>query len=403
MLIMIPGIFKIFMILIIFILIFGVISLIVFLFKLCSKRSWISFIAAILLLLLFTAFFLHIPKMHLIRHFAGRHPISYKEPIPSWSENTNAAIWLPGIEDQFEANVYPSKISAVRSLGLKIRKPILQVFGNEKPPARIILFRGAHDHELVDEFGNALADVYPETKWADEPETVGVQADEIGIRLDLMNVQTHPAPWADKSKGKVASGTIQACVLTSDKQVSIKTNFVEKPWVEDFSGFSNTKSDGRFIIARSMDSCMTEAEANRQAVEEACKHMNKMLAGLSRGLPKIPATYTHSVNTDDIFEGDFILDRFAQSFEGTAGKIWRQALLIDASTEKLAKLARHKAAMIRENKRTWARISVSVFGLIILITTVYAFLNAATKGYYVWSLRIAGMVLFLVVIIFFLL
>jgi hypothetical protein len=109
------------------------------------------------------------------------------------------------------------------------------------------------------------------------------------------------------------------------------------------------------------------------------------------------------VNPDDIFEGNFVLDRFVQSFEGTAGKIWRQALLIDASTEKLTKLARRKAVAMRETKRTWARVTVSVFGLILLITAVYAFLNAATKGYYVWSLRIAGMVLFLVVIIFFLL
>jgi hypothetical protein len=42
----------------------------------------------------------------------------------------------------------------------------------------------------------------------------------------------------------------------------------------------------------------------------------------------------------------------------------------------------------------------SILGLLMLITVVYAFLNAATKGYYAWSLRIAGIVLALVVIIF---
>ena len=396
---MIPGIFRIFFMLPIFLLFIGFIALMVFLFKLCYKRSWIALIVALIFLLIFTASFLHIPRMHLLRH----HHIFSKESTPSWSEDIKTAIWLPGIEDQFEANVYPSKISAVHSLGLKIRKPIHQVFGNEKSPDRIVLFKGAHDRELVDEFGNALAGVYPETKWSDEPETVAVEANEVGIRLDLVNLETHPAPWLSKTKKTLASGTIQACVLTSDKQLSIKTNFVDKPWVEDFSGFSNTKSDSRFIIARSMDSCMTEAEANRQAVEVACKHINKMLAKLSAQLPKIPVSYTHPVNPDDIFQGNFILDRFVQSFDGAAGKIWRQALLIDASTEKLTKLARRKATVMRETKRTCARVTVSVFGLILLITAVYAFLNAATRGYYVWSLRIAGMVLFLVVIIFFLL
>jgi hypothetical protein len=43
----------------------------------------------------------------------------------------------------------------------------------------------------------------------------------------------------------------------------------------------------------------------------------------------------------------------------------------------------------------------SVVGLLALITVVYVFLNAATKGYYVWSLRIAGIVLAAAVIILF--
>ena len=43
----------------------------------------------------------------------------------------------------------------------------------------------------------------------------------------------------------------------------------------------------------------------------------------------------------------------------------------------------------------------SVIGLLVLITAVYAFLNAATKGYYAWSLRIAGIVLAAAIIILF--
>ena len=50
-------------------------------------------------------------------------------------------------------------------------------------------------------------------------------------------------------------------------------------------------------------------------------------------------------------------------------------------------------------KMRWTRMFFSVLGLLVLITVVYAFLNAATKGYYVWSLRIAGAILAVVVII----
>ncbi|MBN2313870.1 MAG: hypothetical protein JXM79_08060, partial [Sedimentisphaerales bacterium] len=79
--------------------------------------------------------------------------------------------------------------------------------------------------------------------------------------------------------------------------------------------------------------------------------------------------------------------------------IWRQALLIDGSTSKLEQLAHHKVMIARAMKMSWAKMFFTVFGLLALITIVYAFLNAATKGYYTWSLRIAGIVLAAIAII----
>jgi hypothetical protein len=393
---MIPAIFKILLILPLFLLMFGVIALLVFFVKLCLKRPWVALIAVLALLFLLVApvLFTFPRTVRVTSH-------------PAWSSedtmDSTAAIWLPGIEDEFKANVYPSKLSAVRSLGLRIKEPLQLVFGAQKLPSRIILFKGAHANELFEEFGNAITRTYPGTTWTIKPETAAVQEDEVGIRLDIVNVQTLPAPWRGKSMNQITNGTIHASVLSTDKYASIKADFVEKPWVEDFSGFSNTESNSQFTIARSADSCMTEAEANRQAIDNACKQVNKMLGQVSRRLSKIPVHFTQPVNSADILEGDLVLDRFVQSFEGTAGKIWRQALLIDASTDKIRQLAHRKASMMRAEKRTLVKVSTSIFGLIILITIVYAFLNAATKGYYVWSLRIAGIVLILVVIIFFLL
>ena len=403
-------IFPIFLMrpLLLILLLFAVIAVIVLFIKLCSKRPWIAAVAALVLLLLLVPVFVLIP-VRIVSH----RPVVSPESSSARTEDTTAAIWLPGIEDEFEANVYPSKLSAVRSLGLRIIEPIRQVFGGQTSPGGIILFQGAHDRDIVEEFGKAIAQAIPHTKWSIEPETVAVQTDEVGIRLDIMKVQTHPAPWLSEVKRassplkhgqdgratKMTSGTIHASVLAADKRASIKADFVEKPWVEDFSGFLNTKPNSRFIIAKSADSCMTQAEANRQAVENACAQVTKMLDQVSRRLSKIPVPFTLPVNSDDILKGDFIIDRFVQSFKGTAGRIWRQALLIDASAEKLTELARRKAVMARARKMTWARMSLSIVGLLVLITVVYAFLNAATKGYYVWSLRVAGIVLALITII----
>lgn len=383
-------------------LLFAVIAVIVLFIKLCSKRPWIAVVAALTLLLLLVPVFVLISVRRIVSH----RPVVFQESNSARTEDTTAAIWLPGIEDEFEANVYPSELSAVRSLGLRIGEPIQQLFGAQTSPSRMILFQGAHDRDLVEDFGRAVAQAIPHVKWSIEPETVAVQTDEVGIRLDLVKVQTHPVPWMSESESKMTSGTIHASVLAADKQASTKADFVEKPWVEDFSGFLNTKPNSRFIIAKSADSCMTQAEANHQALESACAQLTELLDHTSLRRTPLPfggaravPRFARKVISTDILKGDFILDRFVQSFKGTAGRIWRQALLIDASVEKLEQLARRKAVMARARKMTWARMSLSIVGLLVLIIVVYAFLNAATKGYYVWSLRVAGIVLALITII----
>jgi len=372
-----------------------VIGVIVLSIKLCSKRPWLALavIMALLVFPLFAWFFLSVSR------FVPIDELVHSDPDSIQSERATTAIWLPGIEDEFESDVYPSKLSAVRSLGLHIGEPVRQVFG-ETSPSGFILFKGAYEIGFIEEFGKAISKTFPDANWTIAPETVAVQPDEVGIRIDIVKVQTHPVPWMSGSENEMTSGTIQASVLAADKQASVKAGFIDKPWVENLSGFlMNRRMDGRFIIAKSTESCMTEAEANNQAVQNACAQVADMLGQNSPRRSGVPISFARPVNSADILEGGFILDRFVQSFEGAAGKIWRQALLIDASAGKLKNLAQRKAVVARNRRSTWARMFFSIIGLIVLITVVYAFLNAATKGYYVWSLRVAGFVFALVVII----
>jgi hypothetical protein len=229
---------------------------------------------------------------------------------------------------------------------------------------------------------------------------VAVEPNEVGIRLDLSALQAGPAPWSSgDSRYEITRGTVRASVLAGNRQIGISAEFAEKPWIENFYGVWNNRPNTRMIIAKSTESCLTEAEANRQAMGDVCNQLTQLLrqTSLSQASPSLP----RNVTSNDILERDFIVDRFAQNFDGRAGKIWRQALLIDASVGKLEQLARHKAVVARTIKWTWARMFGSVIGLLALITVVYAFLNAATRGYYAWSLRIAGVVLATAVIILF--
>jgi hypothetical protein len=383
-----------FQLLIILLLLSFVIMAIVLFIKLCSKRPWIAVIAALLFLPLILIFLWGVSY----QGFEANTATIVPEQISTLSEQDNVAIWLPGIEDEFEANIYPSKLSAVRSLGLHIDKPLRQVFG-EAPPSGFVLFQGAHERGFIEEFGRAIAKTFPDTQWKIAPETVAVQPDEVGIRIDIVKIQTHAAPWKSGSENEMTTGTIQATVLAADKQASVRAEFVDKPWVEDFAGFLNTRPNSRFIVAKSSEGCVSEDEAYNQAVQSACTQVADMLGQTSLRLSGVPVSFAKPVNSGDILDGGFILDRFLQSFNGTAGEIWRQALLVDVSPEKLKNLAQRKAVIAWVRKRHFAGMFFSIAGLIVLITVVYAFLNAATKGYYTWSLRIAGAVFALVLII----
>ncbi len=374
-------------------LLLAAITVIILFIKLCSKRPLLAGVVVLVPILLFASFF--VLRLGFIKGHRLEIPIELNLPR---SEDTTAAIWLPGIEDEFEANIYPSELSAVRSLGLHIAEPVRDVFG-ETSPSGFILFQGAHERGLMEEFGRAISKTFPDTKWKIAPETVAVQPDEVGIRIDIVKINTHPAPWKSGSENEMTAGTVQASVLAADRQESLSAEFVDKPWVEDYSGFLNTRPNSRFIIAKSSDSCMTEAEANNQAVQNACTQVADILGQTPLQRHGVPFPFAKPVNSGDILEGGFILDRFVQSFDGTAGKIWRQAILLDTSTEKLKNLAQRKAIIARARKTGFAGMFFSIIGLIVLITVVYTFLNAATKGYYTWSLRIAGIVFALVLII----
>ncbi len=380
-----------------FLLLLVVIPVIIVLIKVCSKRPWIGGFVAVALLSSFVFVFVFSGVSH---RQVVTHSDLHSNRSPVESESKPAAIWQPGIEDEFKANVYPSKLSAVRSLGLRIGEPIRQLFGDEAWPNKGILFQGSHEPDVLDELIKAIARKFPQTQWTVAPETVAVEPNEVGIRLDLAVSEIGPAPWNDDNSGsEITRGTVRASVLAGARQISINTEFTEKPWIENFYGGWNNRPNTRLIIAKSSESSISEGGANRQAIADACNQLTQLLRQTSRAqaTPSLP----RNVTSNDILERDFIVDRFTQSFDGRAGKIWRQALLIDASIGKLEQLARHKAAVAKEIKWTWARMSGSIIGLLALITVVYAFLNAATKGYYAWSLRIAGIVLAAAVIILF--
>jgi hypothetical protein len=281
-------------------------------------------------------------------------------------------------------------------LGARIDKSVREVVPDVNTPPQITLFQEELDRALMVELKNAVQQVLPQATCAIEAERKNIPPNEVGVTVRVTDVDQQPAPWARSAEVKAASGSIELSVSAGDRRVTAQKRFVEKPWIESFATFASTRPQEAFIIARSRGTCTSESEANQQALDDARARLTEAIGNRPnrRIGPAAPP-----ITTTDVLQGGFIVDRFAQSFEGSVGKIWRQALLIDVSGPKLAHLAKVKVGEDRQVRESYARMGLSVLGVIVLIGVIYFFLNMATMGYYEWSLRIAGAVLAIVAVI----
>ncbi len=363
---------------------FTAIAALVLLVRLCIKKPLVgAIVVAVLLLTPIFLWFLAIP--HRIVSYEQQAVPVVPSVIQSW-DNT-AAIWSPGIEDQFKADVYPSKISAVRALGPRISEQFRHIMGDSESPDTIVIFQNSQDIDLLEQLREVILKLYPNIKCRIEIGGASLQKSEVGIRFHFSD--THYAQSTSSSRVTLTSGTLQSTISNENRSTNISIDYVEKPWVDNFAEFLNSNPKSRFLVARSAESCLSEAEANQQAMHNACFQVGPLLTKIRNPI---------KLNPNDILENGLVVDRFVQSFDGTAGKIWRQALLIDASKENLNRLVRHKSRIAKARKFSFMRTFFSIAVLFILIIIVYAFLNAATKGYYTWSLRIAGFVLAVILI-----
>jgi len=259
----------------------------------------------------------------------------------------------------------------------------------------VVIFQQGQEYGLIAELRDAVKRALPDISCAVEAEHRSISPHEMAVTVGFADLDTHPAPWAESRETKTASGRMDVSVSGSDGTARIPVRFTEKPWVEDFATFANLRPQETFLVAISNSACLSEGEAREQAMHDAGNQLQRLL-GRTR---KIPGGGELVIRPPDLQEGGFVVDTFLQSFHGTAGKIWRQAILIDASPEKLASLNAHMSRVDQRIRWTVARMGFSVIGVLVLIGGIYFFLNAATMGYYEWSLRIAGIVLAIIGVI----
>jgi hypothetical protein len=326
---------------------------------------------------------------------------------PQIVNDTQPAIWSPGIQEQFKASIYPSEESAVRYLGRRVIDQILYLSGDQ-PKKSILFFTREADHkQLLMELAEAYqeSDFNNEVQWSVAVGEPNLSDDQIGVEIIVAVEASGSVSWPVKPGGlhSLTSGIVTLQVIMGEQKSNFSARYVTKPWMTDFATFLNTQTSGNYIIAKSNESCISNQQANQQALNNIASQLTQML--YQNGM--IPRNTGINVSYSDVTGLNIITDTFVQSFEGSAGEIWRQANLIDIDDIKLSHLAskvmaRHRSSSVAEAQTRsieQRRIKTHIlagFGAILLIVLVYFWLNAATKGYYTWSLRVLAIILIIV-------
>ena len=197
---------------------------------------------------------------------------------------------------------------------------------------------------------------------------------------------------------------VRATVRGLRGQLTRSASFLDKPWAADPGRYLSHTKD-RNIVAQSRRQHANPQLAMHDAMADAAA---QLLPHVRRGIRRavadgqldpqaeMPDGRLRELIIDRIHSGELIVDRFTSRSRRSYGDVWRQSLLIDASPHVMDRLAINLGgqAMAYRNVQlgSWSKLALSIGGIMLLILLVYLLLNAATKGYYAWILRLVAVI-----------
>jgi hypothetical protein len=355
---------------------------------------------------------------------------------PEASASATAEKWTPSDRHAFEASVYPSASSAVVGLSRAILKKQLGDVMPAAIPLKQLLVSGNADRalqtSLLRDLRSALPSYCPdELKQMEEDARVryGLDAsDKRGAMFESLrkgqsgrsDIQffspaasqpetTALDPWQaqlliDISKDQAdgsSSGQVKVTLRGSAAEATYSADYVDAEWAEDFNKWVKQSPGHQWILSTSEQLCVSEAEAEKQALEAAVSELQRRLdefvsdpqRGYAEFRGRRDPAWVRQQLAIALRDGGFTHKTFSQRFQRPYGDVYRAAVLVDASPARLEGVASKYWQHAKVVRQRDLGIVASSLGLILVICVVYLFLNAATRGYYVWSMRAAAVVL----------
>jgi hypothetical protein len=327
-------------------------------------------------------------------------------PVRASSDSASAE----RLSETFLADVYPSALQAAEALAAHVARSFHSspdqsagTVGSAEPPSPA---RPADAAALPDVLVTGRADAMILQPVAD---ALGKGALARSVRITSHPAATAPASQPAPSPEPVIcvvrvdgaeSGTVQIVLESADRQITRAARFVSKPWAANFAQYvaGTGKPVVRAMSAPAASFEQAQEEAFADAVRKLVPYVNSAI-GPTVDDGKVDSQTIRDAVLAELRKGKMVKDRFGQQFDRPYGKLWREQILVDASPEQMRRLAAMsefnqaviadgRLAAINAARQTWWTLTVSLGGLAVLIFAVYLVLNAATKGYYTWVLRL---------------
>jgi hypothetical protein len=175
-----------------------------------------------------------------------------------------------------------------------------------------------------------------------------------------------------------------------------------KAWVDDWEGFVNSSElPRRWLLAGTTVPFATENEARLEARKQAAIILLDYVRSEFDSRPRATVgdrlvgstRWLMSQLQTALMNNELIADEHITRENRSYGQVWSCQLLLDASPRTLARMVDgFQGAAQRQVERsavTWGGLAA----LVVVIVLLYAFLNWVTRGYFVWRLRAAAMMI----------
>jgi len=294
-------------------------------------------------------------------------------------------------EGEFEANVYASRELAGKAAALGVVKSLATI----APGGEEGLTVGLAGDLASDAIGEAVRGC--EARVGRVVRLEGSPSTQPAVVLSVA-VVAEGSYGVNGVSGR--NGTVTALLRGPGGEASRSAEFDEKVWNDDFARFVNRNPEGRWYLAQSRSPATTVREAEELAFEDAARQLLPYFRSEVHTRCRLEATdaVLMEVILAALRRGLLIHDRFVQRMDRPYGQVWREMLLVNAQQKDVLHSIGLGSALFERSPaaEAWHKARVTRFsavGMAVLIVAVYLFLNAATKGYYAWSLRIAAAVL----------